>query len=106
MGRAADVLRLRPGRVHRSERQDVNGRTRRMKVSHDIDDTTVAAGESACFVLYTDVPISSLDHVNVGLGWDDDELEASAGATVARGVQRSVDPDGGLIVSGNLVNVG
>ncbi len=84
----------------------INGRSRRMTVSRAIDDSTMAAGESACFAIYTTIPAASVSAFNLSMSFSTAAVEALRGNVVVQSARQETDSLGDLKISGEQTNVG
>jgi hypothetical protein len=84
----------------------VNGRSRRLASSRVIDDSTLGSGETGCYVVFSDVPISSVDRVFSVTSWDTVSLEPLQGNTVVQSVQPGTGTFGEVRVQGQVRNTG
>lgn len=84
----------------------VYGRSRRMTLSRAIDDSTLAAGESACFAIYTTIPAASVSAFSLSMSFSTAAVEALVGNVVVQSAVQSADALGDLKMSGEQTNVG
>ncbi len=84
----------------------VFGRSRRMTVSRAIDDSTLAAGESACFAIYTTIPAASVAAFSLSMSFSTAAVEALRGNVVVQSALQEADALGDLRMSGDQTNVG
>ena len=84
----------------------VQGRSRRLRASRIIDDTTVAPGESACFLMYTSTPAANVARTLVSVTWSTSELEPLKGLVAVDAIGQEADVFGDLKVQGQLRNAG
>jgi hypothetical protein len=82
------------------------GRARRVVSSRVIDDTTLAAGERGCFVMFTDVPFAKVSQAFGKTSWSFAQLEALRGNVVAENLVVDADSTGQLVLRGQLKNAG
>ena len=82
------------------------GRTRRVVSSRLIDDTTLAAGESGCFVLFTEIPFVKVAQAFGTTSWSLSQLEPLRGGVVLQGLVQDADSSGNLVLRGQLRNAG
>jgi hypothetical protein len=69
----------------------VFGHTRRFVSSRVIDDTTMAAGDRGCFLIFTDIPLARVSEAFAKVTWSFDQLEALRGNVVAENLVQDVD---------------
>jgi hypothetical protein len=84
----------------------VFGRARRLVSSRVIDDTTLAAGERGCFLLFTDIPFARVSEAFAKVSWSFGQLEALRGNVVTETLVQDADSSGQLILRGQLRNAG
>jgi hypothetical protein len=84
----------------------VYGRSRRMTVSRAINDSTLAAGESACFAIYTTIPAASVSAFSLSMSFSTAAVEALRGNVVVQSAEQGADALGDLRMSGEQTNVG
>ncbi len=82
------------------------GRARRQVSSRIIDDTTLASGESGCFVLFTEIPVANVAQAFGKTSWSLSQLEPLRGSVAVQGVVQDADASGNLVVRGQLRNAG
>lgn len=82
------------------------GRSRRLVASRVVDDSTLGAGESGCFLMFTDTPMAMVSSVFVTTSWDSSQLETLRGNVVVNDVQQDADASNDLVVRGQLRNAG
>jgi hypothetical protein len=74
--------------------------------SRIIDDTTLAAGESGCFVLFTEIPVANVAQAFGKTSWSLSQLEPLRGDVAVQGVVQDADASGNLVLRGQLRNAG
>ncbi|HEU5257218.1 MAG TPA: fibronectin type III domain-containing protein [Vicinamibacterales bacterium] len=82
------------------------GRSRRLASTRVIDDSTLGSGETGCYVIFSDVPISSVARVFVTTSWDTAAVEPLRGNVVMQGVQTGTGTLGEVRVQGQVRNSG
>jgi hypothetical protein len=82
----------------------VQGRSRRLTVSRIIDDATVAPGESACFLMNTNIPAARVDKASLAVSWSTSQLEPLKGAVTVHSLTQENDVFGDLKLQGELRN--
>jgi hypothetical protein len=84
----------------------VFGRARRFVSSRVIDDTTLAAGERGCFLIFTDIPFVRVSEAFAKVSWSFAQLEALQGNVVTENLVQDADSSGQLVLRGQLRNAG
>ena len=84
----------------------VFGRARRLVSSRVIDDTTLAAGERGCFLIFTDIPFARVSEAFAKVSWSFAQLEALRGNVVTENLVQDADSFGQLVLRGQLRNAG
>ena len=84
----------------------VYGRSRRLAATRVIDDATLGSGETGCFVIYSDTPVSSVERVFATTSWDSIDLEPLQGNVVVQTVQPGTGSLGEIRVQGQVKNSG
>ena len=84
----------------------VFGRARRFVSSRVIDDTTLAAGERGCFLIFAEIPLAQVSEAFAKVTWSFAPLEALRGNVVAENLVRDADASGQLVLRGQLRNAG
>jgi hypothetical protein len=84
----------------------VFGRTRRVVSSRVIDDTTLAAGERGCFLIFTDIPNAQVSGAYAKVSWSFAQLEALRGNVLTENLVQDADSSGQLVLRGQLRNAG
>ena len=84
----------------------VFGRTRRVMSSRVIDDTTLAAGERGCFLIFTEIPNAQVSGAYAKVSWSFAQLEALRGKVVTENLAQDADSSGQLVLRGQLRNTG
>ncbi len=82
------------------------GRTRRVASSRIIDDTTLAADESGCFLLFTEIPHVKVAQAFGSTSWSLSQLEPLRGNVAVQGLVQDADSSGNLVLRGQLRNAG
>ncbi len=82
------------------------GRTRRVVSSRIIDDTTLASGESGCFVVFTEIPSANVAQAFGTTSWSLSPLEPLLGNVAVQGVVQDADSSGKLVLRGQVRNAG
>jgi hypothetical protein len=82
------------------------GRSRRLASSRVVDDSTLGSGETGCYVIFSDVPFSSLARVLVTTSWDTAPVEPLQGNVVVQSVQTGAGSLGEVRVQGQVRNSG
>jgi len=82
------------------------GRARRVVSSRIIDDTSLAAGEAGCFVLFTEIPYLQVSQAFGNTTWSFSQLEPLRGNVVVQGLVQDADSSGNLVLRGQLQNAG
>ena len=83
-----------------------NGRSRRLASTRVIDDSTLGSGETGCFVMFSDVPIISVDRAFSTTSWETTSLEQLQGNVVVQSVQPGTGTLGEIRVQGQVRNTG
>jgi hypothetical protein len=84
----------------------VYGRARRLMSSRVIDDTTLAAGERGCFLIFAEIPLAQVSEAFARVSWSFAPLEALRGNVVAENLVHDADASGQLVLRGQLRNAG
>jgi hypothetical protein len=84
----------------------VFGRARRAVSSRAIDDTTLAAGERGCFLIFAEVPPATVTTAFAKISWSFAQLEALRGNVVLENLVQDADSSGQLVLRGQLRNAG
>ena len=84
----------------------VLGRNRRLSQSRIIDDSSLGAGETACYMIFTDIPMSQVARATSVISWEQFALEPLAGATVLQAIQQNPGSLGEARVEGRVQNAG
>jgi hypothetical protein len=84
----------------------VNGRSRRVASTRVIDDSTLGSGETGCYIIFSDVPINSVDRVFSVTSWEAASLEPLQGNVAMQSVQPGVGTLGEIRIQGQVRNVG
>ena len=84
----------------------VFGRARRLVSSRVIDDTTLAAGERGCFLIFNDIPFARVSEAFAKVSWSFAQLEALRGNVVTENLVQDADSFGQLVLRGQLRNAG
>ena len=84
----------------------VFGRARRFVSSRVVDDTTLAAGERGCFLIFTDIPFVRVSGAFAKVSWSFAQLEALRGNVVTENLVQDADASGQLVLRGQLRNAG
>jgi hypothetical protein len=74
--------------------------------SRVIDDTTLAAGERGCFLIFTDIPNAQVSGAYAKVSWSFAQLEALRGNVLTENLVQDVDSSGQLVLRGQLRNAG
>jgi hypothetical protein len=83
-----------------------NGRSRRLASTRVIDDSTLGSGETGCFVIVSDVLVSSVARALVKTSWDAAQLEPLQGNVVVQSVHTGSGPLDAIRVEGQVRNTG
>ena len=84
----------------------VNGRSRRVASTRVIDDSTLGSGETGCYIIFSDVPMNSVDRVFSTTSWDTTSLEPLQGNVVVQSVQPGAGTLGEIRIQGQVRNTG
>jgi hypothetical protein len=71
-----------------------------------IDDSTLGSGETGCYVIFSDVPISSVRRVLAATSWDTARVEPLQGNVAVQSVQTGTGSLGEVRVQGQVRNSG
>jgi len=82
------------------------GRSRRLASTRVIDDSTLGSGETGCYVIFSDVPISSVRRVLAATSWDTARVEPLQGNVAVQSVQTGTGSLGEVRVQGQVRNSG
>lgn len=78
----------------------VYGRSRRLASTRFIDDATLGAGETGCFVILSDAPVTNVQRVFANITWDNSDLEPLKGDVGVQTVQSGTGSLGEVRVQG------